>query len=38
MDVVAKIDALPTVGQSDPQNQDKPLATVYIDKVTIKVS
>jgi cyclophilin family peptidyl-prolyl cis-trans isomerase len=38
MDVVEKINALPTVGASDPQNQDKPLATVYIDKVTIKVS
>jgi cyclophilin family peptidyl-prolyl cis-trans isomerase len=38
MDVVQKIDALPTVGGSDPKTQDKTLATVYIDQVTIKVS
>jgi cyclophilin family peptidyl-prolyl cis-trans isomerase len=38
MDVVQAIDALPTVGGNDPKSKDKTLATVYIDKVTVKVS
>jgi cyclophilin family peptidyl-prolyl cis-trans isomerase len=38
MDVVQKIDALPTVGGKDPKTQDKTLATVYIARVTVKVS
>jgi cyclophilin family peptidyl-prolyl cis-trans isomerase len=38
LDVVQKIDALPTAGGADPKTQDKTLATAYISRVTIKVS
>ena len=38
MDVVQKIDALPTVGGDDAKTKDKTLATAYIARVTIKVS
>jgi cyclophilin family peptidyl-prolyl cis-trans isomerase len=38
LDVVQKIDQLPTRGGNDPSTKDSPLQTVYIDGVTIKVS
>jgi cyclophilin family peptidyl-prolyl cis-trans isomerase len=38
MEIVQKINALPTVGGDDPRTQDRSLATAYIAKVTIKVS
>ena len=38
MDVVSKIDALPTLGGSDPNTKDKPLQTVYINTMKITVS
>jgi cyclophilin family peptidyl-prolyl cis-trans isomerase len=38
MDVVEEIDALPTLGGGDPSTQDRPLQTVYIDTIRIKVA
>jgi cyclophilin family peptidyl-prolyl cis-trans isomerase len=38
LDVVQTINALPTVGGTDPSTKDKPLQAVYIETVTIKAS